>query len=143
MVFFVIIIILFQIGVSFVLAQKNAQIKDELSREKLISEGKENQIYKLKNQVLSFENRIEKFKDNMLNIKDYENLHMHVNFPVVDMEDETGLMIVRRCKNDCIIESVVFPNYDMGIMASKALTELGFKIEAEYCDACKKDGSAK
>ncbi len=50
MIFFAIVIILFQIGVAFFLAQKKYEnLKEELAREKLIIEGKENQIVKLKN----------------------------------------------------------------------------------------------
>lgn len=143
MIFFLIIIILFQIGVAFKLAQRNTIIKEELAKERLVVEAKENQIYKLKKTIEVHEQKMEKVRKDLLNIRDFDNLHNEVEFPVADMEDGTGLLISRRCINDCIIESHVFPNYDMGIMVSKALTDLGFKMEKEYCIDCKRDGSAK
>ncbi len=61
-------------------------------------------------------------------------MHNEVKFPVAEMEDGTGLLITRRCKNDCIIESHEFPNYEAGIMVSKALTDMGFKMEKEFAE---------
>ncbi len=71
MIFFAIVIILFQIGVAFFLAQKNTKLKEELAREKLIIEGKENQIVKLKNAVKGYESKIQQFKKKLLNIKKF------------------------------------------------------------------------
>jgi len=142
MIFFTIVIILFQIGVAFFLAQKNTKLKEEIAREKLIIEGKENQIVKLKNAVKGYESKIQQFRKKILNIKNFENLHNEIKFPVAEMEDGTGLLITRRCKNDCIIESHEFPNYEAGVMVSKALTDMGFKMEKEFCRDCKRDGSA-
>lgn len=143
MIFFVVVLILFQVGVSFYLTQKNAVLKEELAKEKLLMEGKENQIFKLKNQIQAHEQKLAKGKEDFLSTTDFNDLHERVQFPVVDMEDGTGLMIVRQCKNECIIKSVEYPNYDMGIMASKALTDFGFKLEDEYCEQCRRDGLAK
>lgn len=143
MIFFFIVVILIQVGVAFVLTQNNTKLNEELARERLIVEAKENQIVSLRNTIRAKEQKLEQVRNNLLNIKDFDNLHKDVQFPVAEMEDGTGLLISRRCKNDCIIASHEFPNYDMGIIVSKALTDMGFKMEKEYCIDCKRDGSAK
>lgn len=133
-----IIIILIQVIFAFYLINKNADLKEKIGKRDLAIEIKENQIVIAENKVKWHEQINETIKNNLLNIKNFENLHDNVEFPVVENEDGTGMLISRRCQNRCIIESHDYPSYDLALMVSKCITELGFKMEEEYCIDCKK-----
>jgi len=136
-----IILILLQVAFSFYLSNKNTILKEKVAKRDLVIEAKENQIVIAKNKVQWHEQRNETIRKNLLNIKNFDKLHQEVRFPVVEMEDGTGMLISRRCQNDCVIESHDYPSYDLGIMASKCITELGFKMEKEYCRDCHKSST--
>lgn len=131
-----IIIILLQIGFAFQLSNKNAILKDKVAKRDLALEVKENEIVILNNKIQWHEQKKDTVMKGILNIKNFEKLHENIEFPVVDMENASGMLISRRCKNGCIIESHDYPNYDMAVMASKFLTDLGYKMEKEYCREC-------
>lgn len=134
-----IIIILLQIGFAFQLSNKNAVLKEKVAKREMTIEVKENEIVVLKNKIQWHEQRKDTIMKGILNIKNFEKLHEYVQFPVVEMENASGMLISRKCQNGCIIESHDYPNYDMALMASKFITDLGYKMEKEYCRDCHKN----
>lgn len=132
-----IILILFLLVFAVSLSSKIEVLKEKVVKRDLAIEIKENQLVIANNKVQWHEQRNETTVKNLLNINNFDNLHENVEFPVAEMEDSTGMLIYRRCKNDCVIESHDYPSYDLALMASKCITELGFEMEEEYCIDCR------
>jgi len=133
-----IVLILLQVAFSFYLSNKNAVLKEKIAHRNLVIEEKENKIVIANNKVMWHEQRNETIFKGLLSIKNFEKLNEEIKFPIELMEDGSGKLYSRRCENGCEIESHLYPSYDMALMASKMMTDLGFKMEKEYCSDCKK-----
>ncbi len=83
------------------------------------SDRKENNLAKPKRLLKFKSQKLNTLGTDLLDLKDTDDLHKFVEFPVVELEDGKALLITSKCHNDCVIESRSYISYDVGIVISK------------------------
>lgn len=126
---------LFLSGLNTESAKRDLARKENEIRSKREQLGKAQTTLKIQSQKLNT------LGTDLLDLKNTDDLHKFVEFPVVELEDGKALLITSKCHNDCVIESRSYTSYDVGIVISKILTDLGYKLEVKLCRDCEKEAT--
>jgi len=141
MTFFLLLVIFILVGLLFLSGLSTENTKRDLARKENELRTKREQLGKVQTTLKIQNQKLNALGTDLLDLKNTDDLHKFVEFPVVELDDGKALLITSKCLNDCVIESKSYDTYDLGIIISKILTDLGHTLEVKLCRDCEKEAT--